>query len=75
MYFGHSTPSGDATTTLTLTGVDNSSNSPYVITGTFTATETAQDIRVVCRPGTNGSFINAYQVREVTAPGTLIYGK
>ncbi len=69
--YGYSTPSGDATETYTLSGVDNTSSSPYVITGTFTATEALQDIHVASSGPGNGQ-VAAYQVRAMAPTHSVV---
>ena len=71
--FGYSTPSGDLMQIYPLTGVDHSSSSPIVVTGTFTASETLQDLHV----GPDNGIASAYQLRDVTAlpePSTFVLG-
>lgn len=71
--FGYSTPSGNTNEIYTLTGVDTRTN-PKVITATFVADETVQDIHVASSDTANG-LAAAYQVRKLPPPpprGTLI---
>jgi len=68
--FGYATPSGDATETYTLTGVDCTSSSPHVISGTFTADESSQDLHIRTSGAGNG-MAAAYQLRAVPEPATM----
>jgi len=71
--FGYATPSGNLTEVYPLAGVTIGLN-PYVVTGTFIADATAQDVHIQLPPApasTHGSFDNgiimAYQLRDLGA--------
>ena len=68
---GYATPSGDATEVYTLTGVDHTSNNPYVLTGTFTASETLQDLHLKESGGGENGVGMAWQLRAVPEPATM----
>ncbi|MEO0474635.1 MAG: PEP-CTERM sorting domain-containing protein [Planctomycetota bacterium] len=66
--FGHSTPSGNATEVYTLEDVPG--NPVSIVTGTFTADATSQDIHVAISTATNLEA-SAFQLRAVPEPGSL----
>jgi hypothetical protein len=68
--YGYSTPSGNATEVYPLTGV-SIKPVPFVITGTFTATEAVQDVHVAFSLNANGQ-VNAFQLRAVPEPAGLL---
>lgn len=66
--FGHSTPSGNAAEVYTLEDVPG--NPVSIVTGTFIADETSQDIHVAISTATNFEA-SAFQLRAVPEPGSL----
>lgn len=64
--YGYATPTGDGAEIYTLSGV--APNPPAVVTGWFTANETAQDIHIAQTDGNNNVALMAYQVRAIAYP-------